>query len=256
MLSGPGRCFGPRRSIRVLVACWPMDVANLEDLPPAVDGLITINSNLIFKGRFTIPNDLRVMGAVRAAEHLDVAGSLDVYGSVACLKSMAVAGDCHIRRLFTAGTSISVGGALKAMGHVVAGAWMRLGGPAQVAKTLRAGSELAAGDALWANGAVECGSRMVVKGQLEASWVWTPTCDVVCPKVVTKNLPLGRHYWAALPAFSNWRDQILDKKLCWDDWRRLPTSEERDVLARTSFGPSLLEGQVRNFLGVTESFSL
>ena len=233
-----------------------MDVRNLEDLPPAQDGLITINSNLIFKGRFTIPHNLRVMGPVRALEHLDVAGSLDVHGQLACLKSIAVAGDCDVSGLFTAGTSISVGGALKTKGHVVAGAWVRLGGPAQIGRTLRAGSELLAKDTLSARGAVECGSRMVVKGQLNASWVWTPTCDVVCPKVVTQHLPLGRHYWAALPAFSKWRDQILEKKLCWDDWRRLPTSEERDVLARTSFGPSLLEGQVRNFLGFTESFSL
>jgi hypothetical protein len=192
--------------------------------------------------------------------NLTVQGNLTGRGIVAT-GDITVAGDLHARHAVQAGGGIKVGKTLdaglliRAGGDVTANRGIRAG-RIEVGGTLRAGADIRSSGAIEAAGGIAAGGAVEAVARIAAGegiratgWVFTPAFAIDCQRLATRQLPLGREYWAALPMLAPWRARILDTALCWDELRAMFTPAEIETLCATPFGHWSLEAQLRMFLG-------
>jgi hypothetical protein len=195
-----------------------------------IDGSLTVDGDLAGRG-IVVTGDLTVTGDLHASTAVQAGGSIKVGKSL------------------NAGLLLRAGGDVSAARGIQAGR-IELGGSLRAGLGVSATGAIAAGGGIVAGGAVEAGARITAgDGIRTAGWVFTPAFAIDCQRLATRQLPLGREYWASLPMLEAWRDRILDPNLCWDALRAMFTPAEIATLCATRFGHWSLEAQFRMFLG-------
>ena len=225
----------------------------LHELEPLVrDGVLLLPSSSRFRFPIDVPWGVNIAGHLVLDKQARFGGDLTVRGHVEAFRSLAVGGTLTVSGGLFAIGSVSAGGSIEArigivtQGVIGAGANIVTQGDLQSDAAIEAKTSIEAGKDIRATHSIRAG------GSITAASVLSLDFDVACTELVTQTLPLGRSFWAALPALERYRDAILDTKNCWDELRALPAEGDRQGIASAPLHWTL-QAQLSNFLGLTTS---
>lgn len=172
--------------------------------------------------------DLAIEGASEIDIFLSVSGNLTAKGDVTVQHNLSVRGNAKIEGNLSANIVI-IEGSLTVSGDIKVSQWL-VTGKGVKAKTIEAK-------------VLHCG------GTIESDWVHSTDYDVICTSLNTKQLPLGRNFWASHPTLTPWKDLISDESNCWEEFKQL-SKEHLAEIETLDLGHWLLNVQFRNLLGL------
>lgn len=98
---------------------------------------------------------------------------------------------------------------------------------------------------------IEAGGHIKAGGYIEAGgYIISFVFEIRATLLITKTLPFYRAYWAEMPPLKKWKDIILDRSKCWDDYTQAPTKEEAKEICKWDGWHPILRAQLEMFLGL------
>jgi len=181
--------------------------------------------------RSIYPEDLTVNADVDVDLLLYVEGNLSVSGAVFIKKNLHVNGDVVIRGDLKVQDAL-ITGSLTVTGDIISDGVV-ITGKKITAQTISA-------------------KKIETNEDIEANWVWSSQFHVVCTELKTKTMPLGRNYWATVPALKKWSGIIANEENCWNKLKEVALKEpDKRHLEYVDLGHWILNTQFRNFAGIS-----
>lgn len=217
------------------------------------DGVLQIPTSARLRLPLDVPWGLEVEGNLVLDKQARFGGDVSTRGHVDAHRSLAVGGSLRVRGGLFAGGSLSVTGSMTARSGIVVLGSVRSGADITTLGELRSDGSIEAAGSIDAGKDIRAVHALRAGGRISAASVLSLDFDVKCAELVTKTLPLGREFWAALPPLVKHRDAILDGKNCWDELRVLLAEEERTAFVSGSGLHWTLQRQLSNFFGLTST---
>ena len=125
------------------------------------------------------------------------------------------------------------------------------------------------------HGSIESRSSIKSRGSIEGYWyiksgdyiesgdyiksgeyIFSTTFNIEAKYIATKTLPFGKHFWAEMLPLRNWKKEIEDRQLCWDDYRQMITKAEAEKVCAWEGWHWILRAHLEMFFGLKEKYEI